>query len=69
LRGLLHEPWAERELLRAAPEIEAHYLEGLAQAGRLASSFGPRELERARAREQGKESKLAEGTMRPARDD
>jgi NAD(P)-dependent dehydrogenase (short-subunit alcohol dehydrogenase family) len=50
LRGLLHESWAERELLRAAPEIEAHYLEGLRQAGPLASSFGPRELERARKR-------------------
>lgn len=69
LRGLLHERWAERELLRAAPEIEAHYLEGLAQAGRLASSFGPRELERALAREKGKESKLAEGAMRPVCDD
>ena len=51
MRGLLHERWAERELLRAAPEIEAHYLEGLAEAGRLASSFGPRELKRAQERQ------------------
>ena len=50
LRALLHTPLAERELLRAAPEIEAHYLEGLAQAGVLASSFGPREHARALAR-------------------
>jgi len=51
MRGLLHERWAERELLRAAPEIEARYLEGLAEAGRLASSFGPRELKRAQERQ------------------
>jgi len=51
MRGLLHERWAERELLRAAPEIEAHYLQGLSEAGRLASSFGPRELQRAQERQ------------------
>jgi NAD(P)-dependent dehydrogenase (short-subunit alcohol dehydrogenase family) len=51
MRGLLHERWAERELLRAAPEIEAHYLQGLSEAGRLASSFGPRELKRAQERQ------------------
>ena len=43
LRALLHTPMAERELLRAAPEIEQLYLEGLAAEGPLASSFGPRE--------------------------
>jgi NAD(P)-dependent dehydrogenase (short-subunit alcohol dehydrogenase family) len=46
LRALLHTPMAERELLRAAPEMEAMYLQGLAAEGALASSFGPRELER-----------------------
>ncbi len=50
LRALLHSPLAERELLRAAPEMEAHYLEGLAEAGSLASSLGPRENSRALAR-------------------
>jgi len=50
LRALLHTPWAERELLRAAPEMEALYLEGLAAEGALASSFGPRERERTLAR-------------------
>jgi NAD(P)-dependent dehydrogenase (short-subunit alcohol dehydrogenase family) len=55
LRALLHMPFAERELLRAAPEIEKIYLEGLEAEGALASSFGPRERERtlARARRQG----------------
>ena len=46
LRALLHLPFAERELRRAAPEIVAIYLEGLQAEGALASSFGPRELER-----------------------
>ena len=50
LRALLHLPFAERELRRAAPEIEAIYLEGLKTEGALASSFGPRERERALAR-------------------
>jgi NAD(P)-dependent dehydrogenase (short-subunit alcohol dehydrogenase family) len=50
LRVLLHTPAGERELLRAAPEIEALYLQGLANAGPLASSFGPREHERSLAR-------------------
>jgi NAD(P)-dependent dehydrogenase (short-subunit alcohol dehydrogenase family) len=55
LRALLHMPFAERELLRAAPEIESIYLEGLETEGVLASSFGPRERERtlARARQNG----------------
>jgi NAD(P)-dependent dehydrogenase (short-subunit alcohol dehydrogenase family) len=47
LRALLHTAPAERELLKAAPEMEAHYLAGLAAEGALASSFGPRERERA----------------------
>ena len=50
LRALLHTPVAERELLRAVPEMEMHYLQGLAQAGSLASSLGPREHTRALAR-------------------
>ena len=50
LRALLHMPFAERELLRAAPEIESIYLEGLEAEGALASSFGPRERERTLAR-------------------
>jgi hypothetical protein len=60
LRALLHTPMAERELLRAVPEMEAHYLQGLAEAGALASSLGPREL--ARVLEQGLEhGRAAEG--------
>ena len=55
LRALLHTRVAERKLLLAAPEMERSYREGLASAGSLASSFGPRELarelERASARE------------------
>lgn len=50
LRALLHLPFAERELLKAAPDIERSYLEGLASEGALASSFGPRERERTLAR-------------------
>ena len=50
LRSLLHMPFAERELVKAAPEIEKSYLEGLATEGALASSFGPRERERTLAR-------------------
>jgi NAD(P)-dependent dehydrogenase (short-subunit alcohol dehydrogenase family) len=50
LRPWLHVAPAERELLRAAPQIEQSYLEGLAQEGAAASSFGPRERERARMR-------------------
>ena len=53
LRALLHIPFAERELRRAAPEIEAIYIEGLEAAGALASSFGPRERERTLARGRG----------------
>jgi len=54
LRALLHLPFAERELRRAAPEIEAIYIEGLQAEGALASSFGPRERERTLARGRGK---------------
>ncbi len=54
LRAWLHQPFAERELLKAAPDIEKSYLEGLASEGALASSFGPRERERTLARMQQK---------------
>jgi NAD(P)-dependent dehydrogenase (short-subunit alcohol dehydrogenase family) len=60
LRALLHTAPAERELLKAAPEIEAHYLAGLAVEGSLASSFGPRERERALAR--GESAQTPAGT-------
>jgi NAD(P)-dependent dehydrogenase (short-subunit alcohol dehydrogenase family) len=50
LRALLHTRIAERELLRAAPEMEAAYLEVLATEGVVASSFGPRELVREQQR-------------------
>lgn len=53
LRALLHLPLAERELRRAAPDIERLYVEGLAASGTLASSFGPRELARAAQRAAG----------------
>ena len=54
LRALLHLTFAERELVKAAPDIEQSYLEGLAAEGALASSFGPRERERSLARAQQK---------------
>jgi NAD(P)-dependent dehydrogenase (short-subunit alcohol dehydrogenase family) len=47
LRPWLHTPAFERDLVKAAPDIERFYLEGLAAEGRLASSFGPREHQRA----------------------
>jgi NAD(P)-dependent dehydrogenase (short-subunit alcohol dehydrogenase family) len=50
LRAFLHTPAAERELLRAAPQIESLYLEGLASVGSMASTFGPREYARTQAR-------------------
>jgi NAD(P)-dependent dehydrogenase (short-subunit alcohol dehydrogenase family) len=50
LRAWLHLPFAERELVKAAPDVEKFYLEGLASEGALASSFGPRERERTLAR-------------------
>ena len=49
LRALLHTRLAERELLRAAPEIEAHYIEGMSAVGSLAFSLGPREHARVSA--------------------
>ena len=55
LRALLHTRPAERELLRAAPEMEALYLQGLAREGAQASSFGPREFERGREQERQRE--------------
>jgi NAD(P)-dependent dehydrogenase (short-subunit alcohol dehydrogenase family) len=51
LRPVLHTPLGERELMRAAPDIERFYLEGLQTHGRLASSFGPREHQRAMSRQ------------------
>jgi len=50
LRAWLHTPLAERELLRAAPQIEKLFVEGLATSGVKASSQAPRELARAEAR-------------------
>jgi NAD(P)-dependent dehydrogenase (short-subunit alcohol dehydrogenase family) len=57
LRALLHTPMAERELLRAAPEMELTYLQGMAAEGVLASSFGPRELAREQARASAAQAK------------
>ena len=51
LRPVLHTRLGERELMRAAPDIERFYLEGLQTHGRLASSFGPREHQRALSRQ------------------
>jgi NAD(P)-dependent dehydrogenase (short-subunit alcohol dehydrogenase family) len=50
LRALLHLPQAERALRQAAPELEAMYLDVMATEGATASSYAPRELQRARAR-------------------
>ena len=47
LRAFLHTPLGERELVRAAPEIESLFLEGLQTSTVKASSFPPRELARA----------------------
>lgn len=47
LRAFLHSPLGERELVRAAPEIEGLFLEGLQTSTVKASSFPPRELARA----------------------
>jgi NAD(P)-dependent dehydrogenase (short-subunit alcohol dehydrogenase family) len=46
LRTLLHTRTGERDLRRLAPALEATYLEGVAAAGTLASSYPPRELRR-----------------------
>jgi NAD(P)-dependent dehydrogenase (short-subunit alcohol dehydrogenase family) len=56
LRALLHLPQAERALRQAAPELEQMYLEIMATEGAAASSYAPRELQRAMARRQGQES-------------
>jgi NAD(P)-dependent dehydrogenase (short-subunit alcohol dehydrogenase family) len=50
LRAVLHTQVAERALRQAAPELERLYLEGLAESGPAASSFGPRELARSQKR-------------------
>ena len=55
MRALLHSPLGERELQRAAPDMEAAYLTGLAEAGALASSLAPREHARAVARGMARE--------------
>ena len=67
LRVLLHTQAGERELLRAAPEIEQLYLQGLASEGALASSFGPRERARSMARQAAQHlaAKRDRGTMKP----
>lgn len=46
LRAALHTRLAERQLLRAAPEIDELCLEIIASSGLTASSFPPRELAR-----------------------
>ena len=51
LRALLHTRLAERELRRAAPEIERLFLDAQDAGDPLASSIGPRERARAAARE------------------
>ena len=56
LRSLLHTPLGERELVRAAPELEHLYLQVLREQGAVASSYAPRELERAFQREAGSAS-------------
>jgi len=50
LRPMLHARFAEAALRRAAPELEAGFLESLREHGPLASSLGPRERERASER-------------------
>jgi NAD(P)-dependent dehydrogenase (short-subunit alcohol dehydrogenase family) len=52
LRALLHLPQAERALRQAAPELERMYLDILATEGAAASSYAPRELQRAMERDQ-----------------
>ena len=51
LRALLHLPQAERALREAAPELERMYLDILATEGAAASSYAPRELQRAMERD------------------
>jgi NAD(P)-dependent dehydrogenase (short-subunit alcohol dehydrogenase family) len=45
-RAFLHTKLAERELLKAAPDIERLFLEGMAISGVQASSYPPREYHR-----------------------
>jgi NAD(P)-dependent dehydrogenase (short-subunit alcohol dehydrogenase family) len=65
LRAALHTPLAERELLRAAPEIERLYLDGLATEGALASSLGPREREREGQRQREREEPGQRVSLQP----
>ncbi len=51
MRALLHLPQAERALRQAAPELERMYLDILATEGAAASSYAPRELQRAMERD------------------
>jgi NAD(P)-dependent dehydrogenase (short-subunit alcohol dehydrogenase family) len=64
LRAMLHSPLAERELLRAAPEIEQLYLDGLMAEGALASSLGPRERAREADRRLRRQTDTVQPTMR-----
>ncbi len=50
MRAVLHTRMAERALRDAAPELERLYVQGLAESGAAASSFGPRELARSQQR-------------------
>jgi NAD(P)-dependent dehydrogenase (short-subunit alcohol dehydrogenase family) len=54
LRALLHLPQAERALRQVAPELEQMYLDILATEGAAASSYAPRELQRAMERERNR---------------
>jgi NAD(P)-dependent dehydrogenase (short-subunit alcohol dehydrogenase family) len=57
LRALLHLPQAERALRQAAPELERMYLDILSTEGAAASSYAPRELQRARERDRDRDRK------------
>jgi NAD(P)-dependent dehydrogenase (short-subunit alcohol dehydrogenase family) len=50
LRAWLHTPLAEKALLKAAPDIEKLFVEGMATSGVKASSQAPRELARSVSR-------------------
>jgi hypothetical protein len=52
LHALLHLPQAERALRQAAPELERMYLDIVDTEGAAASSYAPRELQRAMERNQ-----------------
>lgn len=51
LRALLHTPQGERALRQAAPDLEALWLQVSRDSGALASSYAPRELQRALRRQ------------------